>query len=250
MGSDVKEGGTELAPAGYQDWYAWAQREIGGDPNKLQRATNAALAALNRGMGAEGAAREARFHTTTSVVDYDLGKVGVDSGDFVILAIDDSELLRIGVDHVKAVQISPAPDNGGSLAVFIDGESAWRQFAGCRPVAAADQMVRSISAAYPNVTCTWATLSLAERKTILDGQIHGWVSRGYRVTFQSDSSAQLVREKGGVNSATVIVLLIISLFAFFIPIIIYLIWASSSRKSEGVLISVDEYGRVTESKTK
>jgi hypothetical protein len=240
---------NQLAPAGYAEWYAWAQHEIGGDPKTLQVATNAALDALSSGKDAQAAASQARARTTRSLIEYDLGRVGLDSGDFVIFAVDGREVLRTGMEHVKGVQLAPAPGSGGSLAVFIDGESAWRQFAGCRSYLSADQLLRSISTAYPAVPCNWTTLSAPERRAILDGQLPGLMRQGYRITYQADTTAQLVKEKK-VNGGLVVVLLLISIFALFIPILIYLIWYSSTRSSDAIVVSVDEYGRVTQSRTR
>jgi uncharacterized RDD family membrane protein YckC len=44
----------------YAEWYDWARREIGGDPDHLHQATGAAIASLQNGGGSEEAAAAAR----------------------------------------------------------------------------------------------------------------------------------------------------------------------------------------------
>jgi hypothetical protein len=232
-----------IAAPGYQEWYAWAQREIGGDSKRLEAAANAALAALNQGMSADAAAQAARVRSTRTLVDYDQGRVGLDGGDFIIVGKDGLETWRFPLDQMQAVQLSPL-GNVASLAILIKGEESWRQFLSCQPMASADQLVRSVSIAAPAIDCRWATLSVPERKAILDRHISEFMRRGYKVLYQSDATAQIARERR-TSKATIFVLVCISVFAFFIPIILYLIF-SSSRPPEISVISVDEYGRLSQ----
>ena len=44
----------------YAEWYDWARREVGGDPERLHRATSAAIDSLQRGGGSAEAAAAAR----------------------------------------------------------------------------------------------------------------------------------------------------------------------------------------------
>ena len=44
----------------YAEWYDWARRELGGDPERLHRATGAAIAALQQGGSSTEAAAAAR----------------------------------------------------------------------------------------------------------------------------------------------------------------------------------------------
>ncbi|MDQ6741431.1 MAG: RDD family protein [Candidatus Dormibacteraeota bacterium] len=44
----------------YAEWYDWARREVGGDPERLHRATHAAIDSLQRGGGSAEAAAAAR----------------------------------------------------------------------------------------------------------------------------------------------------------------------------------------------
>jgi hypothetical protein len=235
-----------VSAPGYEEWYAWAQREIGGDSKRLEAAAHVALAALKQGMSADAAAQAARVRTTRTLVDYDQGRVGLDEGDFIIVGKDGLETWRFPLDRMQAVQLSPL-GNVASLAILIKGEESWRQFLGCQPMASADQLVRTVSLAAPAVDCRLATLSIPERKTMLDRHLNELMRRGYKVLYQSDATAQVALEKR-TSKATIVALLFISIFAFFIPIVIYLIFYSS-RPPQISLITVDEYGRLSQQMT-
>jgi hypothetical protein len=244
--SDGQHTEAELVVAvpGYQEWYSWAQREIGGDSVRLEAATNAAIAALKNGMNAEGAAQAARIRTSSILVDYDGGRVGLESGDFVSVGMGSADTWRCPLEQIQAVQMSPAAGNVTSLAILIRGEQSWRQFPNCQPVAVVEQLLRSLSLAAPTIDCRSATLSIPERRVILDRRLDVLMRQGYKVLYQSDVTTQVAREKR-VNPLTVVILLIISIFALFIPIVIYLIWYSS-RHADVRMIQVDEYGRLSE----
>jgi hypothetical protein len=249
MESDQSSAETQLAVSapGYDQWYAWAQREIGGDSKRLEAAANAALAALNQGMTADAAAQAARIRTTRTLVDYDHGRLGLDTGDFVVIGADGLETWRFPLDQVQAIQLSPGAGDFASLAILIKREESWRQFFNCRPMAAVDQLVRSVSLAAPAIDCRWATLSMPERHAVLDRHLNELMRSGYKVLYQSDSTAQVARDKR-TSKATIVILLFVSIFAFFIPIIVYLIFYSS-RPPEISMITVDEWGRLSQQVT-
>jgi hypothetical protein len=234
-----------VVPPGYQEWYSWAQREIGGDAKRLEAAANAAIAALNRGMSADAAAQAARVRTTRTLVDYDQGRVGLDEGDFIIVGKDGLETWRFPLDRMQAVQLSPQ-GNIASLAILIKGEDSWRQFLSCQPMASADQLVRTVALAAPAIECRWATFSTLERKAILDRHLSELMRRRYKVIYQSDATAQVSRSTRASRS-TIFLLALVSVFAFFIPIFIYLIFFSS--RTEISMVSVDEYGRLSQQVT-
>jgi hypothetical protein len=145
--------------AGYQEWYEWARRELGGDHARLHAATEAALDALQSGMTSESAAAAAR-----------------------------------------------------QRAAEVRG--------------------------------SWAEISPPDRRSILTQRIDWYARAGFQVTVMTDTTAQMMRPKH-IDTTLVIVLAVISIFAFFIPIVIYLIWYAM-RKPEMVSIQVDDYGQVYE----
>jgi hypothetical protein len=68
----------------------------------------------------------------------------------------------------------------------------------------------------------------------------------YKVLYQSDATAQVSLKKRA-SKATIFPLAIISIFAFFIPIFIYLIFFSE--RTEISVVTVDEYGRLSQTVT-
>jgi hypothetical protein len=151
-------GQPHMTRPGYQEWYDWARREIGGDHARLHAATEAALDALNSGMTSDGA------------------------------------------------------------------------------VAAARQRAAEVKG--------WADVSPADRRSILSQRVDWYARAGFQVTVMTDTTAQMMRPKH-IDTTLVIVLAIISIFAFFIPIVIYLIWYAM-RKPDMLSIQIDEYGQVRE----
>jgi acyl-CoA reductase-like NAD-dependent aldehyde dehydrogenase len=91
---------------------------------------------------------------------------------------------------------------------------------------------------------SWAEVSPADRRSILSQRVDWYARAGFQVTVMSDTTAQMMRPKH-IDTTLVIVLAIISIFAFFIPIVIYLIWYAM-RKPDMLSIQVDEYGQVHE----
>jgi hypothetical protein len=240
------EAQISVSAPGYEAWYAWAQREIGGDSKRLEAATNAALAAVNQGMSSEAAGQAARARTIQMLVDYEQGRVGLDTGDFIVVGADGLETWRFPLDQMQAVQLSPIPGNVASLAILIKGEESWRQFFNCKPMDSADQLVRTVALAAPAIDCRWATLSMSERKAILDRHLSELMRKRYKILYQSDATAQVSRKKRA-SKATIFPLAIISIFAFFIPIFIYLIFFAD--RTEISVVTVDEYGRLSQTVT-
>jgi len=83
-------------------------------------------------------------------------------------------------------------------------------------------------------------LPLESRKTALQGRINHYLSQGYRVVSQTDTTAQLVRPK---KFSCLIALL--SVLAVGIGFIIYIFWYMG-KKDDTVYLTVDEQARVSE----
>jgi len=84
-------------------------------------------------------------------------------------------------------------------------------------------------------------LSLEERKNILDREISKYTKQGWRVVSRTDTSAQLVRDKG----ASCLVALILALF-LLVPAVLYLLLYKGT---EGLYIEVDEDGNIRVTRT-
>lgn len=80
------------------------------------------------------------------------------------------------------------------------------------------------------------TISLEERKELLEKVVSQQQRAGWRVTDRTETSAQLVKDKGA-NALVTIILLIL----FILPGILY---ALLYKGTETIFIEVDEYGRV------
>lgn len=80
-------------------------------------------------------------------------------------------------------------------------------------------------------------LSVERRREILQQVISSYVSRGYRVTFQTDSTAQLVKPR--TLSCLWVVLFGLTLIGLVIYVIVYLM-----TKDEQVYIEVNSQGKV------
>jgi len=85
------------------------------------------------------------------------------------------------------------------------------------------------------------TLSLEERREILDREIAKYVKEGWRVVSRTDTTAQLLRDK----SASCMLAFILALFLIVPAILYYLLY----RGTEGLYIEVDEAGEVHITKT-
>lgn len=89
---------------------------------------------------------------------------------------------------------------------------------------------------------TQLTLSITERKAILDREVVKYVKRGYRVQSRTDTEAQLVRPKRfSFFWAFLWFLLIV------VGLLVYLLYYAS-KKDETVYLQVDELGRVKRTK--
>ena len=79
---------------------------------------------------------------------------------------------------------------------------------------------------------TWGEVTLEQRRTALQREVRKYVSRGYRVVSQTDTTAQLVKPKR------------FSLLWFFILLgILYVPFYLFARDRQ-VYLEVDKYGRV------
>lgn len=82
-------------------------------------------------------------------------------------------------------------------------------------------------------------LSMEQRKAILQRTIADYVSRGFQVVNQTDTSAQLLKKKTFSCLYSILWFLL-----FGIGLIIYLLYYAAKR-DELLYISVDERGRVS-----
>jgi hypothetical protein len=80
----------------------------------------------------------------------------------------------------------------------------------------------------------------------LDRHLSELIRNRYKVLYQSDATAQVSRKKRA-SKGTIFPLAIISIFAFFIPIFIYLIFFAD--RTEISVVTVDEYGRLSQTVT-
>ena len=79
----------------------------------------------------------------------------------------------------------------------------------------------------------------AERKTVLESSIVYYVRQGYRVGYQTEFSAQLLKPK------QFSLLLAIVLFLFYIiPFVIYLLYYAA-QKDKSIYLVVDEEGIIS-----
>jgi len=86
-----------------------------------------------------------------------------------------------------------------------------------------------------------AALGAAERKKILDAEISKYVKLGWRVNSQTDTTAQLVRDK----KASCGVAFILALF-LIVPAVLYLLLY---RGTENLYLEVDDQGKVSRTAT-
>lgn len=82
------------------------------------------------------------------------------------------------------------------------------------------------------------TMSIGERKQKLEREIKKYIRKGYRVTYQTDTSAQLVRPK-----KFSFLWAFLWLLALGIGIIVYLIYYAAKRDDE-IFIEITETGKV------
>lgn len=83
-------------------------------------------------------------------------------------------------------------------------------------------------------------LPLESRRAALQARINGYLSQGYRVVSQTDTTAQLVRpKKFSCLIAAILFLLMI------LPFVLYLLYYMSKR-DDIVYLSVDDFGNVSE----
>jgi hypothetical protein len=92
------------------------------------------------------------------------------------------------------------------------------------------------------MSATRPTLSIAERKAILDAEVTKYVKRGFRVQSRTDTEAQLVKPKKFSFLWAFLWLLL-----FGVGLIVYLLYYWS-KKDEQVYLQVDEYGKVRRTK--
>ena len=81
---------------------------------------------------------------------------------------------------------------------------------------------------------------IESRRAALQARINHYLSQGYRVVSQTDTTAQLVRPKS--FSCLIAALSFLLLVVGFILYLIYY----ASKKDDTVYLSVDEYGSVSE----
>ena len=86
------------------------------------------------------------------------------------------------------------------------------------------------------------TLSIEERRTILDREIKRYIKRGFRVINRTDTTAQLVKPK---KFSFLWALLWFLLFG--IGLIVYLLYYAG-KKDEPVYLEVNERGRIKRTK--
>ena len=80
-------------------------------------------------------------------------------------------------------------------------------------------------------------ITLEKRKEILTKAIGKWVKKGYYILNQTDTTAQLQKDK---DFSCLLFILLTALI--ILPGVLYLL----NRKDKHVYITVDEYGRVKE----
>jgi len=80
-------------------------------------------------------------------------------------------------------------------------------------------------------------LTIEVRRDILNREIDKWIRRGYYILSQSDTTAQLKKDKG-FSCLLFSILFILAI----LPAIIYIF----IRKDKTIYITVDGYGRVKE----
>ncbi len=81
---------------------------------------------------------------------------------------------------------------------------------------------------------------LETRRAALQARINQYLSQGYRVVSQTDTTAQLVRPKKFSCLIAVLALLVL-----VIGLLIYLFYYMG-KKDDSVYLTVDDYGRVIE----
>jgi hypothetical protein len=92
------------------------------------------------------------------------------------------------------------------------------------------------------MSATRPTLSIAERKALLDAEVTRYVRRGFRVQSRTDTTAQLVKPKK-FSLFWAGIWLLCAVF----PFIVYLLWYAAKRDTQ-VYLQVDEQGKVTRTK--
>ncbi len=80
------------------------------------------------------------------------------------------------------------------------------------------------------------TLTVEARRIILDAEVAKQVTLGWRVTSRTDTTAQLVKDKGPDGCITIFLLLF-----FIVPGILYMILYKGS---ENLYLEVDEQGNI------
>jgi len=81
------------------------------------------------------------------------------------------------------------------------------------------------------------TISIEERKEILEKEVGKYARQGWRIVSRTDTSVQLTRDK----TASCLLALILAIF-FILPAILYLLLY---RGSENLYLEVDERGKIT-----
>jgi len=81
------------------------------------------------------------------------------------------------------------------------------------------------------------TISIEERKEILEKEVGKYARQGWRIVSRTDTSVQLTRDK----TASCLLALILAIF-FVLPAILYLLLY---RGSENLYLEVDERGKIT-----
>lgn len=86
------------------------------------------------------------------------------------------------------------------------------------------------------------TLSIEERRVILDRQVKRYIKRGFRVVSRTDTTAQLVQPK-----KFSFLWALLWFLAFGVGLIVYLLYYAG-KKEQTVYLEIDEKGHVKRTK--
>jgi len=226
----------------YQQWIAWAESEVGGDPKLAMSAAQAAIAALAEGLDSNSAAERALDVVGVSSCRFMDGKA-VLAGERLVVE-HGGVTTAVPMEALYSVDAKLESDGRVSLAIQVSGAPRSEDIHGAESTEKVQALLAAIHMAAPRCRTGWAQPDLPSRRQILRDRILELVTQGFVVVYQTDDQAQLKKPKE-FNTNLFIVLLIVGIVLIELPMIIYLIVYLVKRDTL-LSLRVDEWGRLAE----
>jgi uncharacterized membrane protein len=230
------------SPSGTEQWLAWADSEVGGNPTLAMSASQAAIAALGEGLDSNSAAERALAVVGVSSCRFMNGKA-VLAGDRLVVQ-HRGVTTAVPTEALYSVEAKLESDGSVSLAIQVNGAPRSEDIHGAESTEKVQALLGAIHVAAPRCRTGWAQPDLASRRQVLRDRIVDLAMQGFLVIYQTDDQAQLKKPKE-FNTNLFIVLLIVGIVLIELPMIIYLI-VYVLRRDTLLYLRVDEWGRLSE----